>query len=445
MLVAHALFKAPLFLVVGAIDKQTHCRDIRLLDGLARRMPATFAVALAAGLSMAGVVPLFGFAAKEAAFEALLHHDPWLLALVAASSALTVAYTTRALWGAFGRKPVSAQADLVGEGVHRAPMLLLLPAALPAALGLVLGLFPRMVAPLVDAAAGMAGAGALKLWPGLKPALAVSAVTLLIGLALFARREAVEHLQRTGHDRLLKGRIPSGDGAYRRVLAGLNRAADRITAVVQSGSLPVYLGIIFLTVLLLPGTALVLGTSLSGVKFGGHWMQFVAGGVMAGAAVAILRSRHRMGAVVLLGAVGYGMAGLFIVYGAPDLALTQLLIETLGIVFFALVLYRLPKYFHEARWRLGHGLRLAVSLAVGLFVTGAALVAGSASSPPPVSSYFNEAAYSEGGGRNVVNVILTDFRALDTLGEITVIATAAIGIAGLVAGLAHSRRGREGQ
>jgi len=443
MLLAHALFKAPLFLVVGAIDKQTHCRDIRLLDGLARRMPGALAVALAAGLSMAGVLPLFGFVAKEAAFEALLARSPWLLALVAASSALTVAYTARALWGAFGRKPVSAQADLVGAKAGGTPLFLLLPAALPAALGLAFGLLPGLAAPLLEATVGTAGAGALKLWPGLKPALGVSAATLLAGLLLFARRDAVERLQRAGHRRLLAKWAPTGEGIYRRALAGLNRSADRVTAVVQSGSLPVYLGIILLTVILLPGSALVLGTALPRVDFGGHWAQFLTGGVVAAAALAILRVRRRMAAVVLLGAVGYGMAGLFIVYGAPDLALTQLLIETLGIVIFALVLFRLPPYFREARWRLGRALRLGVSAAVGLFVTGAALAVGTASRPPPVSAYFNENALSAGGGRNVVNVILTDFRALDTLGEITVVATAAIGIAGLVTGAVRSRRKRQ--
>jgi multicomponent Na+:H+ antiporter subunit A len=151
--------------------------------------------------------------------------------------------------------------------------------------------------------------------------------------------------------------------------------------------------------------------------------------------------RNRLGAVLLLGVVGYGMAGLFALQGAPDLALTQVLIETVTLVVFAVVLARLPERFSRARRpAVGPAVRGAVSLVVGVFVTAGALAAGAARSADPVSSAYLERSLPEGNGRNVVNVILTDFRALDTFGEIAVLATAAVGIAGLVAGLRATRR-----
>jgi len=151
-------------------------------------------------------------------------------------------------------------------------------------------------------------------------------------------------------------------------------------------------------------------------------------------ALAALRVSSRMVAVLLLGAVGYAMAGVFVLYGAPDLALTLLLVETVVIAIFAFVLSRLPRNFEIMVWRIRSAVRAAVAVAVGGFVTAAALLAsGQRSLGPSPSAAYRELAPAA-GGKNIVNVILTDFRALDTLGEITVIATAAIGVAALISG-----------
>ena len=155
--------------------------------------------------------------------------------------------------------------------------------------------------------------------------------------------------------------------------------------------------------------------------------------VISALTVAVVR--RRLAALLLLGAVGYGMAALFAIQGAPDLALTQLLIETVSLVVLALVMYRMPIRFPKTRWRAAGALRIAVSLAVGLFVTGAILTAGITDPARDTSAFYLDRSLPDGGGRNVVNVILTDFRALDTFGEITVLTTAALGAGGLLIGL----------
>ena len=255
-------------------------------------------------------------------------------------------------------------------------------------------------------------------------------LTLGLGAALFAAREPVRRAQRRA-TRVL-GRVDA-DRAYGRVLDGLDRSALRTTAVVQTGSLPVYLGTVLLTVVALGGTALVTSTRVSGdVTAYDSRLQVVVGVVIAVAAVSAARARRRFTAVLHLGAVGYGVAVLFVLQGGPDLALTQFLVETLSVVIFVFVLRRLPTTFTRRPFAVSQGARVVVALAVGSFVTLAVLVAGQARTAPPSSQAYLDRSYPDGGGSNVVNVVLVDFRGFDTLGEVTVLAVAAMGIASLV-------------
>jgi len=153
--------------------------------------------------------------------------------------------------------------------------------------------------------------------------------------------------------------------------------------------------------------------------------------VLVGGALAATIARRRFAAALLLGVVGYGMALLFVVQGAPDLALTQFGVETLSVVVFLLVLRVLPARFERPGTVVARAPRLAVSAAVGAFVVLMALAAAGARSEPSISGEMSERALSEGDGRNVVNVILVDIRGMDTLGETTVLLTAAIGIVAL--------------
>jgi multicomponent Na+:H+ antiporter subunit A len=419
LLLGHAAFKAALFMVVGIVDRSTGSRDARTLRGLRHALPGAFVVTVAAGASMAGLPGTLGFVAKEAALDRLLEVDPISLWLVAAGSVLTVGYTLRVIGVFTGPR--------YGGPVHPVRPAMTVPALVLGGIGIVFGLVTAPVAALTDAVASVSGAATVKLpsWPGLKPALGVSVLTLGLGAALALVRVPV------------RGDRRPADEGFDSAMAGLLASARRVTATLQNGSLPMYLVVILLTAVAVPGAALVSDLAVpGGLVAGESWLQIVLAVLTAVAATGLLAMRNRLGAVLLLGVVGYGMAGLFALQGAPDLALTQVLVETVTLVVFAVVLARLPEQFSRARRpAVGPLARGLVALAVGAFVTAGALAASAARTADPVSAAYLERALPEGNGRNVVNVILTDFRALDTFGEIAVVATAAIGIAGLVAGL----------
>ncbi len=443
LLLAHGLFKSTLFLSVGVVDHATGSRDLRTLSGVGRRLPLLAVVASLAALSMAGVPPLLGFVSKELAYEAFLHGhgtDRLVFFGLFAGSVLTAAYSARFVWGAFGRKPGCADTTIA----HAPSAVLMAPVVVLGLGGLVLGLFPSIVDPLVRAYAEsydvevgpVAELEHLALWHGLTSTLGLSALTLACGAGLFAARERVRRGQRVLSRGL--GRVDA-DRSYDGVLRGLDGLARRSTGVVQTGSLPVYLGTILLTVVLLPGTALLTDTSLTRELHAyDRPLQVLVAVIIAVSAISTARARRRFTAVLSLGAVGYGVAVLFVLQGGPDLALTQFLVETLALVIFVFVLRRLPATFSRRPIRASQVGRLLLALGVGAFVTGATLVAGQARSSSPVSQAFLDQSYPEGGGTNVVNVILVDFRGFDTLGEITVLAVAAMGIASLV--LAGRRR-----
>jgi multicomponent Na+:H+ antiporter subunit A len=447
LLLAHGLFKSTLFLTVGIIDHETGTRDLRVLSGLGRRLPVLATVATLAALSMAGVPLLLGFVAKEAAYEAFLHGGPGdslVFAGLVAGSVLTVAYSARFLWGAFATKP-----DCAPTRPHRPAPLFVAPVAVLGVTGLVLGVLPFLADPLVQAYARSypledgAKEQHLALWHGLTPALGFSLLALALGVALFLAREPVRRAQRALSPVL--GYVDA-DRSYAATLTGVDKVALASTRVMQTGSLPLYLGTILLTVVLVPGTALVAGTRVSGdVTAYDRPLQAVVAVVVAVAAIATARAHRRFTAVLYLGAVGYGVAVLFVLHGGPDLALTQFLVETLALVIFVFVLRRLPSTFSHRRLALSQATRLAMALSVGAFVTTAVLVSTQSRIEPPASQAYLEQALPEGGGSNVVNVILVDFRGFDTLGEITVLAVAAMGIASLVMAARGRRRHRQGE
>ncbi len=435
LLVAHGAFKATLFMVVGVIDHQAHTRDLRMLDGLGRRLPFLAAVAAVSAASMAGLPLLFGFVAKEAAYEAFLHASLTLASLVlagvVAGSALTVAYSARFVWGAFAAKRLSERSlEPVGSDVARPPGGFVAPAAVLAGISVVLGVAPGLVGPLVYGAAAALDsgveAGTLAVWHGVNPALVLSVITVAGGVLLFVARRRVTRAQDAAPA------VAGADDAYLGALIGLNRIADAVTGFFQNGSLPVYLGVILTTAVILPLPALLAAPFPARLVAAESLGQVAVVALVVAAAVGAVVSRRRFPAVLYLGAVGYGVAVLFVIQGAPDLALTQLLIETLSVVIFVLVLRHLPDRFERMPWKLGRAARVAVAGGVGTFVAAFTLVAGAARQDPSISATFLDQALPEAGGRNVVNVILVDFRGFDTLGEITVLTVAAFGIFSLV-------------
>lgn len=439
LLLAHALFKAALFLVVGIIDHATGTRDLRRLSGLCRTAPAVGVAALLGALSMAGVIPLLGFVAKEAAFQALIdiaHTGDgtalagglgWaVLAGVVAGSVLTAAYTIRFVWGAFADKRGVGDTPLLhapGPAFVAAPLVL-------AGTGLILAFAGGLLTEVFDPYAAQFPLGAhepaLVLWHGWSLPLALSAVALFGGALVFWRRVAVARVQS-----LLK--VTSAEQIYRHVMRGLDRVAVEVTSLTQRGSLAAYLAITMIVVLAVPGSALVRAVAGHGQpRLWDSPAQALVGAIVILAALMATRSRRRMRAVILVGAVGYGCALLFVLHGAPDLALTQILVETVSIVVFVLVLRRLPEYFTDRPLSRRRYWRILLGTLVGLAVAGFMLVTTGARHEVPVSAAWPGVAVSYGGGGNIVNVALVDIRAWDTIGEIAVLVAAATGVASLI-------------
>ncbi len=430
LLLAHAAFKASLFMIVGAIDKLTGTRDVRLLDGLARSQPALLWTAVAAAASMAAFPLTFGFAAKEAVFDGLLDRNPVLIAVATIASILTVAYSIRFLVGAFGPSEADSEPATAEAGT---PWGLLAPASALALVGIVLGLFPTLPKKLIDlAGASIPGEVGVKLavWPGFVPALGFSLASLALGAILALTPRLIGPI--AGSSQI----TPKADALFASTVRNLIRGADLISGVVQNGSLPAYLGTILIVAVGLPLTALWRIEVVS-VPESGSLIELLIAVVILAAAVGLMLVRRRFAAIILLGAVGYGLAGLFLVLGGADLAITQLLVETLVVGLFALVLRRLPAGFEKLRVQ---PLRLAVAVSVAVFVFLLGLGFGAAEPDSAVSDGYLERSVPEAAGQNVVNVILVDFRGLDTLGEITVLGVAAIGAAGLVLPIIRSRK-----
>ncbi|MFA1539191.1 hydrogen gas-evolving membrane-bound hydrogenase subunit E [Actinomadura monticuli] len=442
LLLAHGLFKAPLFLAVGVVEHATGTRHADRLAGAGRRLPVLAVAAAAAIASMIGIPPFLGFVAKEAAFEAFAHGglDIAVLVGVVAGSALTVAYGVRFLHGAF-----SGGTD---EG-PRDPWGLVVPVVVLAAAGFAAGLVPGALQKLIGPYAGTLGGGhdyKLAVWHGLGVPLGLSALALVAGAGLYGA------FGRTFPGRSTTARLPDAQRAYDAVIEGTMAGAHAVTRRLQTGSLPVYLGVIALTVLAVPGSALVAGLVRGtgpGWPAGGPraWddpMQLVLSAVVVACAVAATWVRGRLSAVVLLSGAGYGTAGLFIVHGGPDLALTLVVVETLSLIMLVLVLRRLPERF-PPRLRLARAriATAAISLGMGGFVGLFLMVASLSRTAEPDGPGYTRLAAQE-HTKNVVNLILVDLRALDTLGEITVLAATAMGVASLVLAAPGVRRGGPG-
>lgn len=441
LLLAHALFKAALFLVTGVVDHTAHTRDTRRLDGLWRVMPATATVGIIAAASMAGLPPLFGFIAKEEAYTSFVEADlglggPLILAGLVAGSVLTFAYSWRYVRGAFLDKPRGEVPD--PAHAHAPKLRFLGPAAILAVLTVAFGLVPAAADTLVHEGAHALDAAVesdkyLALWHGFNLPLLLSAITIAAGVAMAVGRQTVEALG----DRAPA--LPTAQGAYEGVIDGLKYGAPRITGVIQNGSLPTYLGVILLATLLTPMASLgTLLDDVSGLRWAENAEQAAVVALMIALCFGIVFVSRRFAAVLMLGGVGYAIAIMFVIQGAPDLALTQFLIETLALVIFFLVLRRLPRHFRHLRWPLGQNVRRGVAVLVGVVVFCFALVTSSYQAGPSVSEQYLVEAPAEAEGSNVVNVILVDFRGWDTFGEITVLCVATLGVAGLV--LATRRR-----
>ncbi|MBX3742451.1 MAG: DUF4040 domain-containing protein [Akkermansiaceae bacterium] len=445
-LVVHALYKAPLFMIAGVVDKATGTRNITLLQGLGKPLPMlSFAAALAA-FSMSGLPPFIGFIGKELLYEAELqatHFAILLTTLGFAANAVNVAVALKV-----GISPFRKRGEMPEVNPKARKSALLIGPLLLAVAGAVVGLFPGLlgrglVDPAVRDIVGHPVESGLKLWHGFSLLLAISGVTVVAGVFLYVFRDKVRAVIGLGLQRIpLKASELFDHGVHSTI-----GAAGSITRFFQHGNLRLYLVVVILC----------LSSLITAALWGSAWAGFPQSGpvrllplgvavLMVFAGVVAIRSRSTVMAVLAMGGVGYGVALVFALVGAPDLALTQVLVETLTLVLFALVIRQLPPIQSVARSSVRRRRwDFIIALAGGLAITVALLAVRTSPMPDElrVSAEMSERSYPEAFGRNVVNVILVDFRALDTLGEICVLAIASIGVAGLLLG--SGRRNAEAE
>ena len=433
-MIAHASYKGTLFMVAGAIDHEAGSRDVTALGGLRAKMPRTALAAALAAASMVGL-PLFtGFLAKELFYEAAWT-SPWpvpILVVAVGASALLGVAGLLAGWG-----PFAGAAGTAGERAHDPPAAMWLGPLLLAGAGVAFGVLPA----LVDGVVGLAAASAtgtfepvhLAIWHGLTPVLGFSATTVLLVIVLYSQRAR------------LRGLWPRAVGTERVYTVPL-RALDSISEVVgpalYRGSLRGYVLVLILSSGVLLVSALLVGgwtPAMAGPLTPVRSFEVVIAGLIMVAAVAAARSTSSMHAVLALGMAGYGVALLFVFDGAPDLAMTQFSVETLTVVIFVLVFRMFGSFAHLS----SRAVRIRdaiVAGTLGVLVTVLVLAVGTADVSRRLSVFYAEAAPLLAHGRNIVNVILVDFRGFDTMGEITVLAVAAIGVHALLRISADDRR-----
>jgi multicomponent Na+:H+ antiporter subunit A len=428
-LLAHSCYKGALFLVAGAVEHETGVRDVSVLAGLRRAMPTTALVAGLAAASMAGIPFFGGFIAKEQMYESIrlaalpgMWGECLTAAAVAASICLGAAGLTAGVAPFLGR-------SMPEPAPHDTPVFLWLGPAILGVAGLTLGLVPSFVsAPIALAGASITGTVSTvswALWHGFSMTLALSAMTLAGSVALFKYRRrlwrlAWPHALQTEH-------------LYSRTLLGLDGISRRIGPLLQSASLRSYVLVVALTAIGLVTAALAMDRTLP-VARRSTSVQFhegvLASLIVAGALSAAF-ARSTMAAVLSLGVVGYGVAVMYALLGAPDLAMTQFAVETLTVVIFVLVFSKL-RGFGDLSSRMVKLRDALVAIGVGALVTTLVLFIGASGTTSRLSAYFADAAPRLAHGYNVVNVILVDFRGFDTMGEITVLVTVAIGVRALL-------------
>ncbi|MCQ4088198.1 Na+/H+ antiporter subunit A [Saccharibacillus sp. JS10] len=447
-LLNHAVFKGALFMAAGIVDHETGTRDIRKLGGIAQVMPITFTLSLFGAFSMAGLPPFGGFISKEMFLESViepLHAGVFGLSTWAAlfpivawiASVFTFVYSVLFVYRTFlgpRKKP------LKNKQIHEAPLLMVIPPVLLAIMALVLGFFPGLVAyslirPATEAmipavtASGERLPMDLKLWHGLTPALWMTIGVIVVGilLALTAKRWTKVY-------NFIPRRV-SINRAYDISLRFFEHITVRVTSLYMNGSSRSYVKYILGFMLLVLGLILFNSNDVT-FRVGAYatiapyeWVILIG---LAAGALAVPFAKSRPVAIILTGTVGYLMVLMFVFLRAPDLALTQMVVESISVTLYLLCFYHLPKLRTErqaVRFRLPNFL---VALAVGVLMTLVALTVLGTNPFEPVSDYYVRESYESAGGKNIVNVILVDFRGFDTMLEIMVLGVAAIGIFNMI-------------
>ncbi|TFL17302.1 putative monovalent cation/H+ antiporter subunit A [Jannaschia formosa] len=434
-LLVHSFYKAALFLMIGLVDHGTGTRDATVLRGLARAMPLTALAAGLAAISMAGIPPSIGFIGKEFLYKASIGSEfgaIWATVSIFSASALMFAAAGIVAW-----RPFTGRLAETPIAPHEGPWAMLVGPLLLACLGLGLGIFPDyaevLVRPATAAVYGSPVDVDLYLYRGVNAALILSLVTFAAGWLLYMLHGRLRDRLRRSPDRF--------DPGWDRLMDGVLAGAKWQARLIQTGQLRRYLFVTFLTL----AVALVWSIWRAGLSptpdLGDdlrikHWAVLVF--ITAGAAI-VAFTNSRMTSVAALGVVGVGVALIFIMFGAPDVAITQLLVEVLQVVLVAVAMLKLPVLNRE-HVKTIRGWDLLLSLVIGVSTTLVLLAVMDTPFDLRLTVFFEQASAPIAYGRNIVNVILVDFRALDTFGEIAVVVIAALGAFALLRGTRRQSR-----
>jgi len=429
----HALFKAALFLVAGIVAHEVGTRRLDGLGGLWRDLPVTAAIAVITGLSMAGLPPFSGFYSKELLFEATYEAAhaagglTWLYpALAVFASVFTVLYSLRFLAIFVGERPDAT------ASVGRPSAALVVPPGVLAIATAVISVSPQVaIDAIVQQAVTSTAVGSPEVHVGLpdhlSPPVVMSAVAIGGGLVAYPAVERV----RVGTEELVSARAVRPSWWYDRLLGGVEAASPEVGDLIHNGFLRTYV-----TWSLVAASALVLsGYAATGELASGIGASTVTAAmalvlvVAVVAAVAVVIAPSHVAGVLALSILGFMVAIFYILASAPDLALTQLVVETLVLLIFLLVIEQLPAFYADVN-RLVIARDLGVSLVVGVtaFVTVVLASPAATDEPTEIARYYATEAVPSGGGTNIVNVILVDFRGFDTLGELFVITVAGVSV-----------------
>jgi multicomponent Na+:H+ antiporter subunit A len=430
-MIVHSLYKGALFMVAGAIDHETGTRDVTCLGGLVRVMPITAIAAGLAALSMSGFPPLLGFIGKELMYEAKFQIP--MLSFLVLSIGVIANMVNVAVAVIVGIAPFWDDHKISANNAHEGPISLWLGPIALAFAGLFAGLYSdllgkQLIAPAVSAVRAELTIVQLKLWHGISPVLALSAITVLFGIGLFFVRKPLRYLA----DRVRVIATIGPTRLYEVTLQLMLKFAEKFTKMLQNGNLRNYIitilatAIILLVITFIDSTQFLKSVEITDIQY----YEWIIAAIIIGAGFAVIKSRSRLGGVAAMGVIGYSIALLFVIYGAPDLAITQILVETLTVVLLVFVIYHLPRFVNisNLKIRLRDGF---ISIIFGGIMTMLVLKSLSIDKVG-ISDFYGQNSYLKAFGKNVVNVILVDFRALDTLGEITVLSAAAIGVYALL-------------
>ncbi|UXS43873.1 Na+/H+ antiporter subunit A [Staphylococcus delphini] len=452
-LINHATFKGALFMITGAVDHATGTRDIRKLGGLMTIMPISFTLSIITSLSMAGVPPFNGFLSKEAFIESMIevtHASVFslntvglLIPIVAiVGSIFTFVYSFKFIVEIFlgDHKP-----DALPNKAHEASILMNISPTILAILVISIGLFPSIVsAPLVEPAVKSIAntnevSASFHLWHGFTPAFIATLVIYAVGAVLILTAKRWVPILRGIPNALTLNHWYNQTGRYTPYYA------TQITRTYMTGFNRNNLVIIFFMMIVLTFVTLIF------VPFTVDFMkvspirlyEFVSVITITIAAIMIIFARSRLFSIIMLSAVGYSMAIFFIFFNAPDLALTQFVVETISTALFLLCFYHLPnmsRYNESVRYRVVNAI---ISIGVGAVVIVLGLIAYGNRHFESISEFYKAHVYDLAEGKNMVNVILVDFRGTDTLFESSVLGIAGMGIYTLIKLRAKHKNGYE--